>query len=99
MKHCKTSIDAIAESDCSAEQSHHHMLAVETQLQPVTYVQRSRNPVPIAAIYDLEKIAERQCETTAKPVVAEKVSHSMFFKRQAGKLDQDPFLQRLSRLN
>lgn len=87
---------------------HHHVtpgLAVGCKSTVVPF----RAPLPTATVYHLEKLAPQPCEVAPKAPaivpaiapepVAEKRRGSMFFKGNTDKMDKDPFLQRLARLN
>lgn len=78
--------------------SHHVMPELPLALNRIAPTPPQRPPLPIAPIYDLENPAVQHCATTPAPASTKPARRSMFFGR-AAKPDQDPFLQRLARLN
>ena len=55
--------------------------------------------MPTAPAYDLKAIGALRRMPAAKEKIEKVIERSMFFRFKGGDLDNDPFLQRLSRLN
>ena len=78
--------------------SHHVVPELALALNRIAPTTPQRPPLPIAPVYDLENPVVQHCATSAEPTTAKPPRRSVFFSRTA-KPDQDPFLQRLARLN
>ena len=77
---------------------HHVTESVITRLK-TNPPRPTRGPLPTAPIYALDQIGKREVAVPVEETVSNKAESQMFFKGKTAKLDQDPFLQRLSRLS
>jgi len=99
MKFNSKKIDMNAEVDCQQYAMHHHTSAVATRLQLRVFDQPVRKPIPVAAIYNLDNISQKPCDISNVAHVEPAGKQPGSIKNKAERLDKDPFLQRLSRLN